>query len=274
MRPDQFLAALYAAISEHVKLPPDLAWTPMVGASLLAGLGLVMLLRGARWAPSLFGAVLAAFGGAAGLAVARGGGVPVAPAVGVGAILGAALGAWGYRLWLAAALGVGASLAAVSAYYVRDLAPAMQSWLGDGQTIALRPAGSVVGENGGATLALSRAELDSLWNHLAATVPNFVPSFWTILIGAGVVGLAFGWFMPRAARALWAATLGTISLGVGSAGLLQTYAPEYLAWLTTHTREAWIGVVAVWGVSLALNLYSVRRREGKTADAAGQPAAV
>jgi len=106
-------------------------------------------------------------------------------------------------------------------------------------------------------------------------VPSFVTTFWTLTVSAGLAGLVFGLLLPRASRALWAASLGTAVCGIGVTALLKQYAPGALDWLLADAVRAWAIVGVVWLLSLAYNLATCRRRTERSAgegEGRGKPA--
>lgn len=267
MSPEQILSAFLATWHEHVKLPEQWAWATLGIPAIVALGGLVMMWRGARWAPGVLGVALAGVGLLGGHQASVAWQLPLGPSLGGGALVGLIAGVWMFRFWQALLLGIGAATTGAVVYYVRDLTPAVSQWLGDGHEITLRPAGTVVGDNAGASL---RTEIASLWQHLTANVQGFEFNMYTIIIAAGVAGVFFGWMLPRASRALWASTLGTMSAGIGITAVMQRVAPEQLQMLLNNNTVAWAVVGSAWAISFALNYASVRPRPTKPADAEGE----
>lgn len=250
MTMEQMLYAFLASIRDHLQLP-GYEWAPTAVTACIALAGLLLMIRGAKWAPGFGATGFLALGGVGGHFLSQWLGTPQWPTVAITAVAAFALGLALFRIWQAVILAGCFIIAALGAYYVHDLTPAVNTWLGDGTAaISLPDAGTVVG-----TEAQSPwAKAQSLFGHLAATVPNFQFNFWALLAGAGVAGLALGLVLPRASRSLWAATIGTVTLAVGVTGLLQTHAPQALDWLMADNLRAW-GIVGIaWLASFAWNL--------------------
>lgn len=272
MSPEQLLSAFLATWQDHVKLPEQWAWAAVGVPALLALGGLMMMIRGARWAPGILGTAFLIGGLAVGRAFSQSlTNLPPIATVGLSGLLALVIGVWMFRLWQAVMLGTVTASAGLLVYYARELTPAVSQWLGDGQNITLRPAGSVVGAEQPARSMLTEAQ--SLWTHLATNVSGFEFNFWTVVAVAGVAGLAFGWLLPRTSRALWAATLGTIGCGIGTTGVMQKLAPEAMNWMLAHNTAAWATVLGAWAVSFAINYASVRPRPPRTPDPEQEPAA-
>lgn len=270
MSTEELLSILARTLTEHVRLPAGYEWTPVAGLAALSLLGLLMLIRGARWAPAMAGVTFMAAGGLGGSWLAGPLGLPIWP---VAAACGAAallVGVLGFRLWQALLLAACCAGIGVSVYYARVLTPHVQSWLAgnldEDQWIQLQPAGTVVAERTSAA-----TELSNLWMHLAEVVPAFQISFWGVAVITALAGLLFGLLLPRASRALWAATIGTVFAGAGATGFLQRYSPETLTWLTQNTAWAWGILLTVWLVSVVYNLFDGRSRRTVVAP---QPTAV
>jgi len=243
MSPDELFFALFPTIAEHLKLPAGYGWAPPVVFALVTALGLLLLVRGARWAPGLAALTFLAAGGWVGSFLAGAIGTPVWPTVGVVGVVGLVLGFVLFRLWQAALLASCFVIAALSVYYVRTLTPEVQNWVSASAEpgfVTLQPPDTVVGDHRLNTWA----ELGSLWTHLNQHVPSFATTFWALTLSAGLAGLVFGLLLPHASRALWAASLGTAVFGIGTTALLKQYAPGALDWLLADAVRAW-AIVAV-----------------------------
>jgi hypothetical protein len=71
--------------------------------------------------------------------------------------------------------------------------------------------------------------------------------------------------MPRLARSLWAASVGTVFLVMGASALMQSLTPAAMDWLSSHNAWA-LGITGgIWGVSLVYNLVDCRSKR-KTDD--------
>lgn len=256
MTTEELLAALWRALAGHLQLPPGYEWAPTAGLVATALFGLLLMTRGARWAPALAGVTFCALGAGGGALLARVLGTPTAPTAVVAAVATLAIGLLAFRLWQALLLAACFATLGIGVYYVRELTPHVRSWLDgglEGGEIALPPAGSVTANHSSAA-----TELSSLWAHLAQNVDHFTTTFVGLALLTAAAGLVFGLLLPKASRALWSATLGTILLGVGIAGLLEHHAPQTLAWLTENNAWAWSIVACIWVVSVVYNLLSVR----------------
>lgn len=254
------------------QFPTNLLWVPWAGCAFSAVLGLVLMLRGAKLAPKLLALSLALLGGIAGSHLAKQFNLPFWAIVGSTAIVGLVLGFALFRFLLAGFLAACAVLGSLTAYGVNVLnVPLSQygkSLTSDGM-VKLSPA-----DAGPVT---PWTELGNVWTYLSthADVPNFQQSFWAIVISTGVAGLMFGLLLPRAARALWAATAGVLFLGVGGYAALDRLAPQALDPLLQNPMLAWGIVGGVWLVSLVINLRSLREKKPRITveqEAEGRPA--
>lgn len=257
MDTQQLVQALYSAAMQHVQLPPGMQHAALLGLAAVGLFGLLLMVRGARWAAGLGSLGFLAVGGLGGTHLAGYFGTPLWPTVAVSAAASFVIGLALFRIWQAVILAACCAGAAMTAFYIKDLAPQVSTWLGDGEQVTLPAPGSVVGD----ATQTAMAQLQSLWGHLGTTVPNFEFNFWTLLVLSGVAGLAFGLLLPRFSKALWAATLGTILLGMSVTGMLGRYAPEQLAWLQANHAAAW-GIVGVaWAGSFLYNLLTTGEKK-------------
>jgi hypothetical protein len=270
MTPKELLLALFETLTEHLKLPEGYEWAPLAGTCLIAGFGLVLLVRGAAWAPGLAALTFLGIGGWVGSFLASAIGSPFWPTTGVIGMLGFVLGLVMFRFWQAILLAACFVVAGLSVYFVRALHVEVANWHSASAipgVVTLPPAGTVVGDG----QPTSMAELSSLWSHLNDKVPNFATTFWALVSSTALAGLVFGLLLPRAARALWAASLGTALGGIGCTALLTQFAPGALAWLTADNARAWGIVGLVWVLSLAWNLATCRRRKSANAAPPAKP---
>jgi len=257
MTPDELLIALLKTLTEQVKLPEGYAWAPPAAVVAATAIGLLLLLRGARWARGLAALAFLGLGAALGAFMARAIGTPLWPSVAIGGVVAAMVGVALFRFWQALLLAVCCVAVGFSVYYVRTLTPEVENWLSAGAEaglVTLQPAGTVVGENRPGALT----ELRHLYAHLAQTVPQFEVTSLTLLLSTGLAGLILGLLVPRLSRALWAASLGTLLAGVGTSALLRQHAPQALDWLILHKHLAWGLVALVWLSSFAVNVASCR----------------
>ena len=258
---EELLVALFETMTDQLRLPEGYEWAPLAGLCTATGFGLLLLLRGARWAPGLAALTFLGIGGWAGSFLAGAVGTPFWLTVGVVGVVGCVLGVVMFRFWQALLLAACCVVAGLSVYYARDLTPDVQNWVSatgaELDLIALQPPGTVVGEGRPSALA----ELGSLWTHLDQQVPNFATTVWALVASIGLAGLVFGLLLPRASRALWAATLGTVFLGVGGTLLLKQFEPGAYDWLLADNARAWAIVGVVWLASFVLNLLTCRHRK-------------
>ncbi len=260
MSPDKMLYGLFDFARDQLTPPPGYEWAPFAIMAAVTLVGLLVLLRGARWAPGLAALAFVGIGGGAGVALARAVGTPQWPTVAVTAVVGGVLGVALFRFWQARVLATCSVLAAFSVYYVRTLTVPVDNWWSasaDPNFVSLDPAGTVVGE--ARTTAWVR--LQELWSYLVEHVPGFTGHVWMILLIAGIGGLVIGLLLPRLSRALWAATLGTLLAGVGVAALLHDFLPAALDWFLADNTRAWAIVAGVWAVSVVVNFLSAGKRK-------------
>jgi hypothetical protein len=256
---DELLLALFQAATEHLKLPEGYGWASFAGLILVTAFGLLLLVRGAKWAPAFGALTFLGLGVFVGAFLARAIGTPMWITSGLTGVVGCVLGLVLFRFWQALLLGMCFVIAGLSVYSVRSLHVEMENWMSlpPGADITLPAAGSVVGEH----QLTATQKLSSLWTHLSENVPHFTLTFWALVVSTGLAGLVFGLLLPRISRALWAASLGTLFFGIGVTILLRELAPSALDWLGTHHALSWSIVAALWLLSLAHNLVSCRRRK-------------
>jgi hypothetical protein len=256
---DQIIQGALTTLQSHVQLPFDAAWVPTVSAAVVAAGGLLMMMRGARWAPALAAVAFLGVGGFGGWNLAGQISTPPPLTAAVAGVLAAFIGVGFFRLWQAGLLAAVLMVAGISAYFARDLRPQVQAWVDAApasETIELPAAGTVVGE----TAATWQSRAGDLWNHLSASVPGFQTTFYGILAGTGLIGLIFGIAFPRVSRSLWASSIG-VALGLlGTGGLLQQHAPAALDWARTNGSIAWAGVGVIWLTSVLYNYRTLPRR--------------
>ena len=274
MNMEDLLGRLFELVTAQVRLPAEYAWAPLGAAFALVVGGLLFLIRGAKWAPGFTAVAFLGLGGVGGYYLTPLIGTPLAVTVALTAVVSALIGIGFFRFWQAAALAGCLMCAGFGVYFARVLTPEVNAWLepepADVVAIQLPDAGTVVGEARDTALT----KVSSLWSHLSATVPNFQLSFWSVICSTGLAGLIFGLLLPRASRALWATSIGTVLLGVGSVFVLKQYSPDSLTWLKSNTTWAWGVVGVIWLTGFLYNFTSVRRRKAPTdASADAVPAA-
>ncbi len=239
-------------------LPSDAPWTAGLLFAALALMGLLFLVRGGRWAPLFVALVFAAGGALGGQLAGRGLGLPQWPAILVAAAVAFVAGLVLFRLWLALQVAAAFVGAALALYGTRLAEP-----LGRFDPRPLLPPGSgasAAAEAASAVVPVPQRLL-ALWQFLSAEVPSFQLSFYAIVVSVGVAGFVFATLLPKLARAVWAATVGTGLVATAGAGLLHSFlrdaAPEIRPWMP-------IGLAGVWALALlwnAADLYGLRFRK-------------
>lgn len=259
----ELFRGLVATLTEQVRLPEEYRWAPVAAAGVTAALGLVLLLRGARWARGLAAGTFLILGLSAGAELAPQMHTPVWVGGALAGLLAFVAGWLLFRFWQALLLAACFAGIGLGIYTVRSLTPQIDAWLNQGVQdglVTLPPAGAsgLADPAQGAAASTALARMHDLWNHLSANVPQFQQKFFAIIAGTMLAGLILGFFAPRLSRSLWAATLGTAFFGIGLAGLLQAFAPTWLEWLLAHDHAAWGLTGAIWALSFGWSLVSCR----------------
>jgi len=264
-------ASLWDTLTKQ--LSPDVSWAPIGGALLSAALGLVFMVKGARLAPVLAALVFAGLGAATGTVLAFALNLPFWPTAVVAGTIGLVLGIVLFRLWFALLVAGCMIAGGVSLYTGHSLVPALKDYPARGLT-ATDLGGAVTLpepqtlEPGGMSW---QREFADLWAHLDRHVPNFRTNLTTVIIVTGLSGLIFGLLLPRAARAFWAATTGTLLFVPAALAVLHTAHSQAAAWLSR-----WLTLLAavLWSMSFVYNLADVLEwRPKKRAAARTAPAA-
>ena len=268
------LQDILSAITQHI--PSDVAWLPALAAAGVASLGFVLLAKGAKLAPLMTAFVFLGAGGVGGSYVANWFDIPVWPTMLGGGLVAFIAGLALFKVWLAGMVSACFIVASLSFYGVKVLQPHLVGYESRGfdatSGLVTLPQASEVVESASLT---ATQELAGLWNYLSASVPKFQPSFYAIVISAGVAGLIFGLLVSALSRALWASTAGIGLFGAGLYLLLQQFAPSALSWLQSLGPWSWGAVAGLWGVSLVFNLLDCRKkRPEKTEDEEDLEAAV
>jgi hypothetical protein len=60
---EELLVALFETMTDQLRLPEGYEWAPLAGLCTATGFGLLLLLRGARWAPGLAALTFLGIGG-------------------------------------------------------------------------------------------------------------------------------------------------------------------------------------------------------------------
>lgn len=264
MGAETLVTRLFETITQHI--PPGMEWAPATGAGVLAVVGLVFMIKGAKLALVLAALVFALVGGAAGGQAAGFVPVPSMACALVGGAIGLTLGIVLFRFWFAllvafclvgAALTVyGAKVAqpAINDYQIRGLELASENGPGITLPDADESTESPVSE------VAWRAEAVDFWNYLGQEVPNFQASFVAIVITTGLAGLILGLLLPKTARAFWAATVGVGVFLPAVYALLHEAWPAGAAWV-----QDWGLTIAatLWGISLLVNLSDMFEKRPK-----------
>lgn len=255
------------AVRQQLQLPPGAEWAPLVVAAAVALAGLLFMLRGARMAPALAAAFFLSIGCALGPLVATRAGLPVLPTLIICGTLGLVLGVVLFRVWFALLVGLSVMVASLGFYTAQTLIPSIEEFharglqLGDGTPLVTLP--EATPEE--AAAAFFPPELAAYLNQKH---PNLSTHAILVALVSGAAGLLFALLMPKTARSLWAATVGT---------LLFLPAIYFVLASTWEPGADWIGrypalVAAVlWSLSLLVNLADVlgwRRKRAATAAAA------
>lgn len=263
MNTEQLLTSLAQMMRTHIQLPDGLAWAPAAAAAVTLVFGLITVMRGARWAPGLMATGFSVLGGVGGYLLAGQIATPPWLAAAIVAVAGGVIGVLFFRIWQAGLLACAAMGLAVGVFAVQSLTPEIHAWTQgaapDDVAFELRPAGSVVGDQQPGM----GEQVASLWEHLGANVPGFRAKLVSVLVASGLAGLIFGLLLPRASRALWVSSSGTLMLGLGAAGLLQQFAPARIDWLVQNPHWGWAGLGLVWVAAFAYALSTVRVRPPK-----------
>ena len=260
MTPEEIIVAVFKTLTENLSLPEGFNWVPPTVIASVGIFGLLLMIRGAKWAPAMGALAFLAIGGGVGSFLTKAIGTPLWPTVGVTGVVGFILGLTLFRMWQALLLSSCFIAAGLSVYYVRVLTPEVENWLSatpQAGMITLPQAGSVVGEN--ATKGWT--QIESLYQHLDQNVPDFAQTFWMLTLITGLAGLIFGLLLPNASRSLWAATMGTIFFGIGLTAGLNHFAPDALEWLKSNHQAAWGIVGLLWMASMAVNLITCRKKK-------------
>ena len=279
MNANELAQRLFETVTQHV--PPGAHWVAPAGLATLTLIGIVMMVRGAKLAPAFAALAFLGLGGVGGSFLADWVALPVWPTMGVIGVVGLIIGLTLFRFWQAALLAACCAGGALSVYYVQVLQPHAASFVygNPGALVTVPEPGAVLVESTAASVTASAAAsasqvLSQLWSHLSANVSSFQTNFMLILSSAAIAGLVFGWLLPRASRALWGASLGTIFFLAGLMALLQMFAPTAAAWLTSRGPWSWAVLSAVWAASLIYNLVTCREKKSeKGSGKAAKPAA-
>jgi len=264
---DELLKMIVDAVTQH--MPQSAAWIPYVGAGVVGVLGLALMFKGARLAPLICGLSFLSLGGLSASFLAHSLGTPVWPTIAAGAIIGLTLGLLLFKIWLAVLVAGCFAAVALSLYTGRVLAPHISTYV-SGSVASSDPLYAIgLPEPAAQSTSSPQQELAKFWAYLGQQVDGFVPSFWAIILSTSLAGLVFGLLLPRTARALIAASAGTMCFFVGLTGMLKVVWPAGLMHLRPLGAWAWVIVIAAWCLALALNLRDMRSPRPRPLDAEG-----
>ncbi len=247
-------AKLLDTITQH--LPTGSDWMPLAGVIVMGVVGLVFMVKGAKLAPVLAAIAFAGLGAVTGLILSHSLPVPPWPLIVVTGTVGLLLGIVLFRLWFALLVAGCLVAAALSLYGGNVLQPALNDYPVRGlqpsdtgvEVTLLEPGTALV------TIPPWNEELANLWSYLGQTVPTFQTSFYTIVIMSGLAGLVFALLLPKAARAFWAATVGTGLFLPAVYALMHSHWPSGASWLAQHGLFV---AAVIWSISLIYNLADV-----------------
>ena len=97
---------------------------------------------------------------------------------------------------------------------------------------------------------------------------RFYPRVFALVTAELLAVALFLILRPFLGPTIWAATIGTVFLGISATGLMQSHAPEALNWLMADNLRAWGIVGGTWVASLAWNLVTSGPKKQKAAPAA------
>jgi hypothetical protein len=227
----------------NLHITPEAAWAALAILGAVALVGLVFMVKGAKLAPGLAAVTTAAGGGVVGTMLPAAVATPFWPTVAVCAAVGLVLGFLLFRVLLAALVGACFALVGICVYGGQVLIQPLNAYEARGfdpqqQLVRLQPAAPE-----SVAAAHWQAEIGGRWQYLSETVPNFQVSVFAIVASTLVAGMVFGLLLPKLARAVWAASLGTGMV------FLATYVAVSLQW-PEH-----LGVLAQWGPLVASGLW-------------------
>lgn len=254
---NELLNMAYEAILQHI--PHSELWIPQVGLALAGAFGMTLLLKGAKLCPAIMSLAFMAGGGVGGGFLATALGTALWPTVIMSSVIGFALGYFLFKLWLGALVGVCLAAVGLMLYGEKVVKPCVENFSSRNLVADQGVMGVNIPETPLATDVPSSWAAQS-WDHLSTVVPNFRASFWTIVASIGLAGLVFGLLLPKVARALVAATLGSLLSCLALLLFLKSSWPAALHELERLGDWGWTIVTVVWGLSLLYNLSGLRRK--------------
>ncbi len=257
---NEILNMAYDAAMQHI--PHAVVWVPQVGTAVVGVLGLALLIKGARLFPAIIALIFMGGGGLAGTYVADAFGTMLWPTVIVLGVVGFALGYFLFKVWLAALVGGCLAAIALTLYGAKVVSPHIENFSSSNLKVEQGVMGVSIPDSGAAPVANGTPSswAEQAWTHLSTVVPNFQTSFWTILVSVGLAGLVFGFLLPKVARSLVAATVGSVLFLIAVLMLLRANWPGALQAIDQLGEWRWIIITGLWGISLLYNLFDFHRK--------------
>jgi len=241
-------------------LPTGAEWMPLAGVGIIAGVGLVVLLKGARLAPGLTSLVFALVAGTAAGKLAPMFSLPVWPVAIIAGAIGVALALSLFRVWFAILVGLCFAGTSLGFYASQTLVDPINKYLAQG----LDPKTGKVSLPNTATAinpeAAVQEHLANLWTTLQKDHPSLNVNLSVIAAATCIGGFVFALLLPKAARSIVAASVGTAIFMPAAFGLLQAFWKPGADAIAPHLA---IITAAVWGLSLLANMLDVREKRAK-----------
>jgi hypothetical protein len=251
MAPDSLFSMFVDTLSQHI--PPNTIWLPLAIAGAVALVGLLFAIKGAKLAPWLAIVVVGGLGGLAASSLAPLAGTPLWPSVAIGAVAGGALGFLLFRLLLAVLVGACFAVFALGIYSAQMLHDPLEAYKAQGLDLQQQLV-SIPAPDAAIVQSSAAAYYGGLLTYLGQNVPNFHLSVIAIVLSTVIAGLVFGLLLPKLARAVWAASLGTLLLLVAAHAVVHVQWPEQAAWLS-HWGP--LIATAVWFTSIIVNYFDL-----------------
>ena len=269
---EELLQMVYDAVTQHI--PQSAEWIPFLGTGLLALFGLLLMAKGARLAPVMSALAFLGLGGIVGSFLSHAMATPIWPSIIIAAVIGFGLGFVLFKLWLAVLVAACFAGISLSLYSNNVISPHLGNYASWNLNVEESVLGVTLPDVNDAAVAAesSQAELGQLWKYFADVIPNFRLSFWAILLSTSLAGLLFGMFLPKASRALFAATAGSFCLLVAMTALLKAHWPASLDQLKALGVWGWVIVTVIWVISLIYNMHDLRMQRRKKTKNADEPA--
>src|SRR5687768_5016132 len=104
MNTQDLLYALFSSVTQHIRLPDGLANVPLFATAAVGVFGLLLMIRGAKWASWLGAMAFLAVGALGGSHLAAVWNTPLWPTVGIAAVASFMVGLVLFRIWQAVML--------------------------------------------------------------------------------------------------------------------------------------------------------------------------